>query len=40
MLQWVENVARGKEDREQRTTQAEFVEGGTIGPVAGRGRLV
>ena len=40
MLQWVENVARGKEDREQRTTQAEFVEGATIGPVVGRGKLV
>jgi DNA-binding LacI/PurR family transcriptional regulator len=33
MVQWVDNVARGKEDREQRTTLAEFVQGGTVGPL-------
>lgn len=36
MVRWVENVARGKEDRRQNFIQAEFVEGGTIGPVAGK----
>lgn len=36
MVQWVDNVARGKKDTRQSTTLAEFVEGGTIGPVAGR----
>lgn len=29
---WADNVARGKEDRRQSFTTAEFVEGGTIGP--------
>lgn len=32
MVQWVENVTRGKEDRRQTLVKAEFVEGGTIGP--------
>jgi DNA-binding LacI/PurR family transcriptional regulator len=32
MVQWVNHVARGKEDRIQKFTQAEFLEGGTIGP--------
>lgn len=36
MVRWAGHVARGKEDKEQRTTQAEFVEGGTIGPVVRR----
>ena len=30
---WANNVARGKDDRRQSFTKAEFVEGGTIGPV-------
>lgn len=29
---WAANVARGKSDRRQSSTKAEFVEGGTIGP--------
>jgi DNA-binding LacI/PurR family transcriptional regulator len=36
MVQWVDNVAKGKKDLKQGITQAEFVEGGTIGPVARR----
>ncbi len=32
VVQWVDNMARGKEDRRQKFTLAEFVEGGTIGP--------
>lgn len=32
VVRWVENVARGKEDRRQSFVKAEFVEGGTIGP--------
>ncbi len=38
IVQWVDHVARGKEDRRQATSPADFVEGGTIGPVAGRGK--
>ncbi|MFK7851370.1 MAG: substrate-binding domain-containing protein, partial [Akkermansiaceae bacterium] len=30
---WLANVSRGKEDLRQTFTKAEFVEGGTIGPV-------
>lgn len=33
MVQWVDNIARCKEDRRQNLVPAEFVEGGTIGPV-------
>jgi hypothetical protein len=33
VVQWADNVARGKEDRRQTLTKAEFIEGGTIGPV-------
>jgi hypothetical protein len=36
VVRWVDNVSRGKEDRRQTPTKAEFVEGGTIGPVKGR----
>jgi DNA-binding LacI/PurR family transcriptional regulator len=36
IVQWVDNVAKGKEDREETLIRAEFVEGGTIGPVPGR----
>jgi DNA-binding LacI/PurR family transcriptional regulator len=35
---WVENVARGKDDRRQSEAKAEFVEGGTIGPAASEKR--
>ena len=33
VVRWVGNVVRGKEDRKQIFILAEFVEGGTIGPV-------
>lgn len=33
VVRWAANVARGKEDRCQTVTKAEFVESGTIGPV-------
>ena len=33
-IQWVNNVARGTDDRRQTLTKAALVEGGTIGPVA------
>lgn len=36
VAQWVDNVANGKEDRRETLIRAEFVEGGTIGPVPGR----
>ena len=29
---WADNVARGKDDRRQSFTKADFIEGGTIGP--------
>jgi len=31
IVRWASNVARGKDDREQGFTKAEFVEGGTVG---------
>ena len=34
VVRWVENVAKGREDRRETLIHAEFVEGGTIGPVA------
>lgn len=33
IVRWANNVARGKNDRRQSFTNAEFMEGGTIGPV-------
>ena len=33
VVRWANNVARGKEDLRQSRTQAEFIEGGTIGPM-------
>ncbi|HKK17096.1 MAG TPA: substrate-binding domain-containing protein, partial [Opitutales bacterium] len=33
IVRWVNNVAQGKDDRRMSFTKAEFVEGGTIGPV-------
>lgn len=36
VVRWADRVSRGVEDRRQRYVKAEFVEGGTIGPVAGR----
>jgi hypothetical protein len=32
-LRWADNVARGKRDTRQKVVTAEFIEGGTIGPV-------
>jgi DNA-binding transcriptional regulator YhcF (GntR family) len=34
VLQWADNVSRGKKDTRQSETPAEFVPGGTVGPVA------
>ncbi len=33
VVDWTDNVARGREDRNKRQFKAVFVEGGTIGPV-------
>lgn len=33
VVQWADNVANGKEDRRETLIRAEFMEGGTIGPV-------
>jgi DNA-binding LacI/PurR family transcriptional regulator len=33
ILRWVSNVARGRKDLRQTLTKAEFVDGGTVGPV-------
>lgn len=35
VLRWSSNIAQGKADRRQTLTPAEFVEGGTVGPVPG-----
>lgn len=35
VLQWVDHVAKGKDDRRETLVHGEFVEGGTIGPVLG-----
>lgn len=32
ILRWVNNVARGVDDRRQSFTKAEFIDGGTVGP--------
>ena len=32
IVRWADNIARGKDDRRQTLTKAEFIEGGTIGP--------
>jgi DNA-binding LacI/PurR family transcriptional regulator/DNA-binding transcriptional regulator YhcF (GntR family) len=32
ILHWADHVTRGKDDRRQTLTKAEFIEGGTIGP--------
>lgn len=37
VVRWIHDVARGKDDRRQTLTKAEFIEGGTIGP-APKGR--
>ena len=33
ILRWLKNVSRGKDDRRQIFTKAEFIDGGTVGPV-------
>ena len=33
IARWAANVSRGKEDFRQTFTKAEFVDGGTVGPV-------
>jgi hypothetical protein len=33
VVRWAKNVAAGKDDRRKISTESEFVEGGTIGPV-------
>jgi len=33
VVRWAANVAHGKDDRRQTLTKAEFVDGGTVGPV-------
>ncbi len=33
VVRWVDNVASGREDRRETLVRAEFVEGGTMGPV-------
>ena len=35
VVRWAANVSHGREDRRQTLTKAEFVEGGTVGPVMG-----
>jgi len=36
IVRWTNNVSRGKEDKRQTLTKAEFIEGGTMGPAASR----
>ena len=35
VVRWAANVSHGRDDRRQTLTKAEFVEGGTVGPVKG-----
>ncbi len=35
-LRWADNVARGKKDIRQKVVNAEFIEGGTIGPATAK----
>jgi DNA-binding LacI/PurR family transcriptional regulator len=34
IMRWADNVARGRKDLRQNSNQAEFVDGGTVGPAA------
>jgi DNA-binding LacI/PurR family transcriptional regulator/biotin operon repressor len=34
IVSWISNISQGKQDTRQTTIKAEFIEGGTIGPVA------
>lgn len=40
VARWASNVASGKDDRRQSSIRAEFIEGGTIGPVQKQSRVV
>jgi hypothetical protein len=33
IVHWAKNIRHGKEDIRQTTIDAEFIEGGTVGPV-------
>ena len=35
IMRWATNVSRGREDRRQTLTKAEFIPGGTVGPAPG-----
>ena len=35
IVRWANDIARGKDDRRQSFTKAEYVDGGTVGPVPG-----
>ena len=39
IVRWVNNLARGKDDRRQTLTKIEFIEGGTMGPAAGQQKI-
>lgn len=39
IVRWGNNISHGKEDTRQTMIDAEFVEGGTIGPVPGRQKI-
>ena len=39
IVSWVRNISQGKEDTRQTLIKAEFVEGGTVGPVGKLGSL-
>ena len=39
IVRWVRNISQGKEDTRQTLIKAEFVEGGTVGPVGKLGSL-
>jgi LacI family transcriptional regulator len=34
VLRWADHIAKGKDDRQQTFAQAEFIEGGTMGPAS------
>jgi hypothetical protein len=36
VVRWADNIARGKVDQRRALSPAEFVPGGTIGPVAAK----
>jgi biotin operon repressor len=36
VVRWTANVAQGKNDHRQTLTKAEFIDGGTVGPVPGK----